>query len=238
MRISSSRRATRPRWRGLETIVGPEGARPSSCATDVADAEACRRLIAAAVERFGRIDVLINNAGGTMIARLDEVTDLSVYERLTRLNYLAAVHLTWHALPHLRKTQGLVVAMASLQSFLAIPTRTGYAATKHAMLGFFESLRLELHGSGVGVTIVAPDWVATAAHERALGPDGRPFGRSLLVPSRVMTAEACACFTIRAMERRTPLAITSLRGRAARIARVLAPRLVDWFVLRALARGH
>ena len=115
-----------------------------------------------------------------MISRLEEVTDLSVYERLMRLNYLAPVHLTWQALPHLRRTRGLVVVMASLQSFLAIPTRTGYAATKHAVLGFFESLRLELRGSGVDVTLVAPDWVATEAHERALGPDGRPFGRSLL----------------------------------------------------------
>ena len=206
--------------------------------TDVTEPEDCGRLVAASVAAFGRIDVLVNNAGGTMIARLDEVTDVSLYDRLTRLNYLSAVHLTWHALPHLERTSGLIVVMASLQSFLALPTRTGYTAAKHAVFGFFEALRLELRGTGVDVTIVAPDWVATEAHHRALGPDGRPFGRSLLVSSKVMTAEACALLTIRAMERRTPLVITSLRGRIARVARVLVPRVVDWFVLRAMARGH
>ena len=217
------------RQRGGEALVVP---------TDVTDRQACGRLVARAVEAFGRIDVLVNNAGGTMIARLDEVTDLSIYERLTQLNFLSAVHLTWHALPHLKRSAGLVVAMASLQSFLALPTRTGYTATKHALLGFFEALRLELRGTGVDVTIVAPDWVDTQAHHRALGPDGRPFGKSQLKSSRVMTADACALVTIEAMERRTPLLITSLRGRVARVARVLVPRLVDWFVLRAMKRGH
>jgi short-subunit dehydrogenase len=217
------------RERGAEVLVAP---------TDITEPEACGRLVARAAETFGGLDVLVNNAGGTMIARLDEVTDLSIYDRLTKLNLLSAIHLTWHALPHLKRSGGLVVAMASLQSFLALPTRTGYTATKHALFGFFEALRLELRGTGVDVTIVAPDWVDTQAHLRALGPDGRPFGKSLLDSSRVMTPEACALVTIDAMQRRRPLVITSLRGRAARVARVLVPSLVDWFVLRAMKRGH
>ena len=127
--------------------------------------------------------------------------------------------------------------MASLQSFLAIPTRTGYAATKHAMLGFFESLRLELQRIG---RRTSRSWLPTGwprqAHERALGPDGRPFGRSLLVPSKVMTAEACALASpSAAMERRTPLAITSLRGRAARI--VARPRAASRRLVRPAGPG-
>ena len=120
-----------------------------SVPTDLLDPAQCRALIDAAVARFGRIDVLINNAGGTMWARFDALDDLSAYEHLMKLNYLGAVHLTAAALPWLKQSRGRLVAVASVAGLTGVPERSGYAASKHAMVGFFDSLRIELAGSGV-----------------------------------------------------------------------------------------
>ena len=146
--------------------------------TDVTSEAQCRALIDATVARFGRIDVLINNAGGTMWSRFDALADWSVFEHLMRLNYLSAVHLTGLALPWIKQTQGRIVAVASIAGLTGVPERSAYAASKHAMIGFFDSLRIELKGSGVSVTVIAPDFVRSEIHKRALGPDGRPLGVS------------------------------------------------------------
>ena len=94
-----------------------------------------------------------------MMARFDEVTDLSVFESVMRVNYLGCVYLTHHALPYLKASRGQIVVMASMAGLTGVPTRTGYAASKHAVIGFYDSLRIELAGSGVDVTVIAPDFV-------------------------------------------------------------------------------
>ena len=213
------------------------GAEALAIPTDVADTEACARLIDRAAEAFGGLDALINNAGASMMARFDEMTDLSVFESLMRVNYLACVHLTHRALPHLKRSRGQVVAVASLAGLTGVPTRTGYAASKHAVIGFFDSLRIELAGTGVGVTIVAPDFVVSEIHRRSVGPDGRPIGTSPMQESRIMGTEECAALTLRAMERRQRLAILSARGRWGRFVRLVAPGLIDRIAARAVREG-
>lgn len=210
------------------------GARVATIAGDVALPEDCRRCVAAAVERFGGIDVLVNNAGVTMWARFDAVTDFSMYERLLAVNYLGAVHMTAAALPHLKASRGLLVAVASIAGLTGVPERTGYAASKHAMVGFFESLRIELADSGIDVTIVAPDFVVSEMHRRATGPDGRPLGETPMQEARIMTAAQCAHLIAGAMHRRQRLLITSARGRLVRWARLLLPRRVDALAARAI----
>jgi short-subunit dehydrogenase len=202
---------------------------------DVAEEGSGRALVKATIERFGQLDALVNNAGMTMWSRFEEVRDLTAYERLLAVNYLGAVYLTAAALPYLRRTRGLLVAVASVAGLTGVPERTGYAASKHAMIGFFESLRIELIDSGVGVTIVAPDFVITDLHRRALGPDGAPQGGTPR-PTHGLTAEACARLTLRGMRRRERLVITSLRGRVAQWGRLLVPGLVDQVAARAIRR--
>jgi short-subunit dehydrogenase len=206
--------------------------------TDVADEAQCRRLVEQARERFKVIDVLLNNAGIGMIARFDELQDLSVYERLIRVNYLGCVYLTHAALPHLKKSRGQIVTVASVAGLTGVPTRTGYSASKHAVFGFFESLRIELADAGVSVTMIAPDFVVSDIHNRAIGPDGKPLGKSPLQESKIMTAEECAALTVAAMEKRQRLLITSFRGRVGRFVRLLAPGLIDAVARRAVARGR
>jgi NAD(P)-dependent dehydrogenase (short-subunit alcohol dehydrogenase family) len=216
------------RARGAEALVVP---------TDVESKDACRTLIDRTVERFGGIDVLVANAGRTMWARLDEMKDLSLYEELMQTNYFGAIYPTFHALPHLKKSRGRIVVVSSVAGLTGVPERTGYSATKHALFGFFESLRIELQDTGVTVTMVAPDFVVSEIHRRAIGPDGKPLGKSPLREGKVMTAEECARRIVRAAEKRQRLVITSLRGRVGRFVRLVAPRLIDSVARRAIRRG-
>lgn len=232
--------AARDRAR-LESVAAEARALGAEChvvPTDVAERASCEALVATTLAICGRIDALVCNAGATMWARFDALADLDVFERLMRVNYLACVWLTHAALPALRSARGRLVAVASVAGLSGIPERTAYAASKHAVVGFCDSLRIELAGSGVSVTVVAPDFVVTKAHERATGPDGRPLGASPLRRERVMTAEECARLIVRAMARRERLLITSARGRLARWLKLLAPGLVDRIAARAIAQKH
>jgi len=210
------------------------GAEVLSLPGDVARPEDCARVVAQAAQGFGGLDALVNNAGITMWSRFDAVRDLSVYGRLLATNYLGAVHTTAAALPYLKDSRGLIVAIASIAGLTGVPERTGYAASKHAMVGFFESLRIELRGSGVDVTIVAPDFVVSQIHRRALGPDGAPLGATPMQEARIMSAARCAGLIAEAMRRRERLLITSARGRFGRWARLVAPALVDRIAARAI----
>ncbi|HUG54924.1 MAG TPA: SDR family oxidoreductase, partial [Vicinamibacteria bacterium] len=221
--------AARCRAAGAEALVVP---------TDVTSVEDCRRLIERTAEAFGAVDVLVNNAGAGMLARFDETTDLTTYERLMKVNYLGSVYPTYFALPHLKRSRGQIVVMGSLAGLTGVPTRTAYAASKHAVFGFFDSLRIELLGTGVSVTIVAPYFVVSEIHRRALGPDGRPLGTSPMQEDKIMTAEDCAALTVRGMERRQRLVLTNWRGRFGRLARIFAPGLVDRIALKSVREGR
>lgn len=210
------------------------GAAAVAMSGDVARREDCAAVVAQTVARYGALDALVNNAGFSMWARFDAVSDFSVYERLLAVNYLGAVYMSAAALPHLEARRGLIVAVASLAGLTGVPERTGYAASKHAMIGFFESLRIELQDSGVDVSIVAPDFVVSQIHRRAIGPDGRPLGATPMQEQRIMSAERCAQLIAAAMRRRQRLLITSMRGRLLRFARPLLPRLVDRLSARAI----
>lgn len=216
------------RRRGGEAIAVP---------TDVAEEAQCAALIAQTVETYKQIDMLINNAGISMWARFEEVTDLSIFERLMRVNYLGSVYCTRHALPYLKQTRGRLVAVSSLTGKTGVPTRSGYAASKHAMNGFFDTLRIELAGSGVSVTVACPDFVATGIREHAFGADGRPLGKSPVQESKVMTAEVCARQILEGAWARKREMIMSPRGRLGQWLKLLAPGLVDRIARKAIDRG-
>jgi short-subunit dehydrogenase len=220
--------ASECRARGAETLVFK---------TDVTDEAQCRDLIRRAVEACGALDVLIHNAGGGMNARFDEMTDVSMFEKLMRLNYLGPVYLTHEALPHLKKSRGQVVVVSSVAGLTGVPLRTAYSGSKHAVFGLFESLRIEVAGHGVSVTMIAPDFVQSEIHKRAFGPDGKPVGDSTIAERVAMPADECAALIVGAMERRQRLLITSLRGKLGRFVRLVAPRLIDRIAYRAIRRG-
>jgi len=216
------------RKKGADILVVP---------TDVSSPEQCEALVLKTLERFVVLDVLVNNAGISMIARFDEIQELGIFEQLMRVNYLGCVYPTYYALPALKKSHGQIVAVASLAGLTGVPTRTGYAASKHAVFGFFDSLRIELRETGVDVTVVAPGFVLSEIHRRSTGPDGKPLGTSPMQESEIMTAEECATRILAAMTRRKRLAVLTLRGKLGRFVRLFAPSLIDRIAERAVKSG-
>ena len=210
------------------------GAEVLAVPTDVTRDEDCRALVEAAIERFDRLDTLVVNAGRTMWARFEDVEDPAILEELMAVNYFGAVYCTRHALPWLKKSHGRIVAVASIAGLTGVPARSGYCASKHAMVGFFDALRIELAGTGVSVTVIAPDFVVSQLHRRAVDGKGRPLGDSPMQEDRIMSAEACAELILKATERRERLRITSARGRLGRWLKLIAPAAVDRIARRAI----
>lgn len=205
--------------------------------TDVSNEAECRALINQTVGMYGRIDTLVNNAGLTMWAKFEDVTDISFFETIIRVNYLGSVYCTYYALPHIKKTKGRIVGISSLTGKNGVPTRTGYAASKHAMTGFFDSLRIELADSGVSVTMIYPGFVSTEVRQRAFGADGKTLGKSLLEESNTMPAEECARRIIRVVEKRKRELVMTMRGKLGLWMKLIAPSVVDRAARRAIKTG-
>lgn len=202
--------------------------------TDVTDREACYRLIDQTVAHFGKLDILVNNAGRTMWSTLEDLQDLSVLEDLMRLNYFGTVYCTHAALPHLKKTRGQVVAVSSVAGKTGVPTRTGYSASKHAIHGFLDSLRIELLASGVSVTLICPDFVVSEIHKRAIGPDGKPLGTSPMQEDKIMSAEECARISAEAIQARKREVLMSQRAKLGMWLKLLAPARLDAIASKAI----
>ena len=214
------------------------GASVITVKADVAVERDCQAIMSGAALAFGGIDVLVNNAGATMWARFEDIEDLSILERIMQVNYMGAVYCTKHALPYLRAARGVLVGVSSLAGRTGVPTRTGYSASKHAMTGFFDSLRIELADSGVAVTMIYPGFVATGIRENATGPDGKPIQVSPVKEGEVMGVEVCARRIVRAIERREREVVMTARGKIGLWLKLLAPSLVDRIARRAIERGR
>lgn len=226
------------RLTSLQTELESLGVATLVHVADVSDPNQCQDLISACTEHFGQLDILINNAGMTMWTRFDELSNLDVLDDVMRVNYLGPAYLTHAALPHLKASQGQVVVVASVAGLTGVPTRTGYSASKHAVIGFFDSLRIELIEDNVAVTVLCPDFVVSEIHKRALDGKGNPLGSSPMQESQIITAEQCATMMLPAIIKRQRQFITSRRGNLGRWVRLIAPNLIDKIAKRAIASGH
>ncbi len=214
---------------GAMTLVVP---------TDVADPQACEEMIQRVIAKFDKVDVLVNNAGLSMWATVEDTQDVTRMKRIIDVNLLGSMYCTKLALPFLKDTQGRIVAISSVASLTGVPSHAAYCASKHAMNGFFESLRLELSETGVSVTIVAPDFVQSEIHVRSLGADGKPLGRLLQDHGSFLSAEACADIIIKAMTQRKRFVITSLRGKVGRWVKLCFPGMIDWMAKKGVAEAY
>jgi short-subunit dehydrogenase len=221
----------------LAGVCRERGGKALAVPTDVSQQEQCKNLTEQCVKEYGRIDTLINNAGITMFAPFDQVKDLSLVERIMQVNYFGSVYCTHYALPNLKESKGRIVGVSSLTGKTGVPTRTAYAASKHAMAGFFDSLRIELSGSGVTVTMVYPGFVATEVRQRALGADGKPIGLSHAKESEMMTAETCAGLIVGAVAKRKRELVMTFKGKLGLWLKLIAPGLIDNITRKAIERG-
>ncbi len=161
--------------RGLERLeevaerCRQRGGKALAVQTDVTDESQCKRLIERTIEFYGRVDTLLNDAGMGYPRRFEALPDLSHLKAEIELNYYGLVHCVFHALPHLRQTKGRLVAVSSFGGLLGIPGTIGYNSSKHALQGFLDTLRAELRGSGVSVTVVCPGAIRTPRLEETMG---------------------------------------------------------------------
>jgi len=196
---------------------GPE-CLPLPC--DVRDPDAVESAVEQAVARFGRLDLVVHSAGfGSYVPFAH--ADIEDLRALMEVNYFGAVHVTRAALPRLiERRRGHLVFVASIAGRIPPARHTGYAATKSALIGFAESLDLELSADGIGVTIVNPGVVATEFFDRPSFSDFPPaLRRRPLSPERVARA------TLRAVEREQPEIFVPGSLRYAHLLKTLAPRL-------------
>ena len=144
---------------------------------DVAEHAALPGAAEAVERQLGRVDILVNNAGISQRGRVKD-TRLSVDERIMAVNYLGAVALTKAVLPGmLARGAGHFVVISSVVGKFSSPLRSSYAASKHALHGFFDALRAEEHEQGIGVTIVCPGRIRTDISKNALAADGSTYGK-------------------------------------------------------------
>ena len=210
---------------------------------DVTRLEDCAAAVERTMGRFGRIDTVVASAGLGMWARFDELDDTDVIRRLLEVNVLGVANVFLSALPFVRASRGMLVAISSVQGVVGVPGRSGYAASKHALQGLCDSLRSELQGSGVGVSTVIAHWVrGTNLRARALGPDGAPRGTATPHRSRsaidVDTLTRAVLAAVRRRKRRVFVpGYLRLLPLLAEIAPGLADRIVTGRMTREGSRG-
>ena len=211
---------------------------------DVSDDQACAEAMAQVVEPFGGIDLLINNAGITHRSAFAD-TDLSVFQRIMAVNYFGAVNCTRHALPSLLERRGQVIVLSSLSSFAPLLNRSAYNASKHALHGLFETLRMEVREQGVNVMLVSPGFTATDIRKNALVGDGSVAQANTALPFKVAApADVAEAIYQGACRRKRQLILSNVDWQARLFARFF-PRLFErWMVPRlsgvkpASARGE
>lgn len=209
--------------RGGQTLVLP---------TDVSDADACAAAVDKTVAAFGGLDILLCSAGLSLRAYFEN-TRLDVLERVMRVNFFGTLYMTHFALPHIKKSRGSLVALSSLTGKRGIPSYALYGASKFAIQGLYEALRVELRKDRVHVGTVSPAFVDTPLRSNVLAGDGKPWPEPPPPPFRIWPVEKCVDAIIKLITRRKNEALIPwFTGPLLILDRMLGARLGD----RLLAR--
>jgi dehydrogenase/reductase SDR family protein 7B len=203
--------------------------------TDVSKESDCKELIDRTMKRFGRIDILINNAGISMRA-LFENTDLTVIKQLMDVNFWGTVYCTKYALPYLLREKGSVVGVSSIAGYKGLPGRSGYSASKFAIQGFLEALRIENMTRGLHVLIACPGFTASNIRNTALAADGSQQGESPRDEASMMTAEEVADNIITAIQKKKHKIIMTSQGKMTVLLNKFFPKLMDRIVYNHMAK--
>lgn len=195
----------------------------------VADASVesdCERVVETTIKAYGRVDVLINNAGISMRAMFEDL-QVDVFRKVMEVNFYGLIYTTKYALPHILRSHGSIVGIASVNGKRATPARSAYSASKFAMIGFLESLRSEVMDRGVHVLTVCPGFTASNIRKSALTATGRVTGETPMDENEMMTAEEVADHVYTALIRRKRDVTLTLQGKLAVWLNVFFPRWMD-----------
>ncbi len=204
-------------------------------ACDVSDEASCRQAMARAQDFLDGVDVLINNAGITHRSAFAQ-TSAQVFQRVMGVNFFGALYCTQAALPSLLERRGLIIVVSSIAGFSPLLGRSGYAASKHALHGLFDSLRAELLDSGVEVMLVCPGFTKTGISTAALDGDGSLTRHPQSTLGRMAAPEEVAEAVLQAARRGKRLLVLSAVGRLTRVFTRLAPGLYEKLMARSLRK--
>jgi len=204
-----------------------------SVQTDVTNEAECRMLVEKTVEAYGKIDILVNNAGISMKALFMDC-DLTVLHKLMDVNFWGTVHCTKYALPYLLRERGSLVAVSSIAGFHGLPGRSGYSASKFAIHGFLETIRIEHLKNHLHVMIIAPGFTATNIRKHALLADGKEQMESPLEENKLMTAEYVARWVLKGIRKRKRNKILTWEGRLTALFQRIIPHTVDSVYYKSL----
>lgn len=211
------------------------GAEVVGLPTDVAKEEDCKNLIDKAVSTFGRIDIMINNAGISMRAIFED-TELDVIRQLMDVNFWGTVYCTKYALPHLLESKGSLVGISSIAGYKGLPGRTGYSSSKFAMHGFLETLRIENMKKGLHVLIACPGFTASNIRNTALNEKGEVQGESPRDEGKMMSAEEVARHIARAIAKRKDRLTLTFQGKLTVFLNKFFPKFMDKQVYKHMAK--
>lgn len=204
--------------------------------TDVAIESECQNFIDTTFEYFGKIDILINNAGLSMRALFDDI-ELKSFKQLMDVNFYGTVYCTKFALPYLIKSKGSLVGIISVAGHVALPARSAYSASKFAVRGFLDTIRVENRYNGLHVLVAAPGFTASEIRKSAITAFGTPQGDTPRVEENMMSAAQCAFRVVNSIENRhRSLVLTFLFGKMSVFLGKFFPSIVDWFSFKLMAR--
>lgn len=202
---------------------------------DVSVEDDCAQLIKQTLSTLGKIDVLVNNAGITMRALFKDV-DLTVLKSLMDVNFWGTVYCTKYALPEIVKTNGTIVGVSSIAGYKGLPGRTGYSASKFAMNGFLDALRLENLNTGIHIMVACPGFTASNIRNTALNKNGLQQGESSLEEDKMMTSEEVAAVIVKGVEDRERTLIMTFQGKLTVLLNKLFPAFLDKQVYNVFAK--
>ena len=201
---------------------------------DVSVKEDCNNLMERAISKFGKIDVLINNAGISMRAIFNDM-ELDVLEKVMAVNFYGTVYCTKYALPHILKTKGSVVGVSSIAGYVGLPARTGYSASKYAMQGFLDALRTENLKTGLHVMVACPGFTASNIRNTALSADGSAQGETPRDEAKMMTAEEVANYIVSGVEKKKRRLVLTSQGKMVVFLSKFFPKFVEKQVFNHMA---
>ena len=215
--------------------LDPRGDRCLAVKTDVTLEQECRELIEKAVAKFGRIDILVNNAGISMRAIFDDV-EIHVLRRVIEVNFWGTVYCTKYALPYIQQSKGTIVGISSIAGFHGLPGRTAYSASKFAIHGFLESIRIENMKKGVHVLVLAASFTSSNIRKNALDAKGNPQGETPKHEDQLFSPDRVAKNLIRSIRKKKRNRIMSLEGQLMVLFQRIIPFLTDRVIYTKFAR--
>jgi len=202
--------------------------------TDVTKEEDCKNLIEKTVEHYGAVDMLINNAGISMRALFLNL-DLDVIRKVMDVNFWGTVYCTKYALPYLLKQKGVIVGISSIAGFHGLPGRTGYSASKFAIHGFLETIRIEYLKTGLHVMIIAPGFTSSEVRKHALNAKGQEQKETPRKEEKMMPSEKVAKILIKAIRNKKRNKILTLSGQIIALFQRILPEQIDRLIYNEMA---